>query len=135
MTCGNCSSKNDNYVIINHLQAFPGSRTVFDSSSLPADKWPAYTVIWTPGLSVNWTRFWFRALRTTSESWKQNDIFIIFIPHWMRKHCLVYHFSNLSNLCAVGICFPWFWVWLVLMHWGKACARDVVCHTWEDVSA
>lgn len=143
MTCGNCSSKNDNYVIINHLQAFPGSRTVFDSSSLPADKWAAYTVIWTPGLSVNWTRFWFRALRTSSESWKQNDILIIFMPHSMRKHCLVCNLSKSviklhkqsqleirNNLCPVCIWFPWFWAWWVLMHWGKAWARDVVCRTW-----
>lgn len=35
---------------------------------LPADKCAAYTVTWTPGRNVNWTRFWFKALSRTSES-------------------------------------------------------------------
>ena len=36
---------------------------------LPADRWAEYTVTWTPGRSVNCTRFWFRAVSSASESW------------------------------------------------------------------
>lgn len=35
---------------------------------LPADRWAAYTVTWTSGLNVNWTRFWFKAPSRTSDS-------------------------------------------------------------------
>lgn len=35
---------------------------------LPAEWCAAYTVTWTPGLNVNWTRFWFKALSNISES-------------------------------------------------------------------
>lgn len=34
----------------------------------PADRCAAYTVTWTPGRNVNWTRFWFKAPSKTSES-------------------------------------------------------------------
>ena len=49
----------------------PGSSKQLTGSlcvCLPADKCAAYTVTWTPGRNVNWTRFWFKALSRTSES-------------------------------------------------------------------
>ncbi len=116
MTCGNCSSKNDNYVIISHLQAFPAQRTVFDSSSLPADKWPALYVIWTPGLSVNWNQILIQSAE--NHFWelkaKWHIHHIITTLDW-EKHCLVYHFSNLSNLMCSRYLISLVWVWLVLI--------------------
>lgn len=45
-----------------------------DCVCLPAEWCAAYTVTWTPGLNVNWTRFWFKALSNISESCWNTEI-------------------------------------------------------------
>lgn len=46
---------------------------------LPAERCAAYTVTWTPGRNVNWTRFWFKALSRTSESCRDTEGDMIWI--------------------------------------------------------
>lgn len=77
---------------------------------LPAEWCAAYTVTWTPGLNVNWTRFWFKALSNISAScWntekknkkqKQNKtefVFNIFFSQNVLTQVVHYHLLLLST--------------------------------------